>query len=151
MSLISLGNDDSIHEKLSFCRPLSNGEKNKKNFPLNALLSESWDTIVVAMLTGLGISKNVIDAIRESTEILFKDLRVVVHIMNPLEQSVLVIVWEMLQYPTSQAIFSSWFRVHRGSIGGVARLLRSAATYESALDNEDVKVRSTSFLSLTRL
>lgn len=128
---------------LSIYSPQSTIGNHTKDFPIAASLSSSWDTNILAMLTGLSVQKDVIDVVRESTDVLPKDRLqrlVVVPILNPLEKSVLVIVWELFQYSSSQSILCPWTKLHSGSIGGAIRLLRSAAIYEAALDNESAKV-----------
>jgi hypothetical protein len=135
------------HATLSIYSHQSTIGNHTKDFPISASLSSSWDTNILAMLIGLSIRRDLIDAVRESTDVLPKDRRVVVPILNPLENSVLVIVWEFFQYPSSQSILCPWTKLHSGSIGGVIRLLRSVAIYEAALDNKSAKVSAKHQLS----
>lgn len=111
-----------------------------KDFPDNVTFSDSWDHNITGMLTGLNVEQSIIDGLRISTHIPSKFL--VLPILKPLEKSVLVIVWELFCYPSSQSILSTWTNIQGGSVGGFVRLIRSAATYEADVHNVSIGVAS---------
>lgn len=137
-ALVSIRHQEQTSPSIGY--PQNTIGNHTRDFPVTASFLSSWDTSLAAMLTGLNVENSLMNELRVSTDLLPKDCRVVVPILKPLESSVLVIVWELFQYPSSLRIISPWTSLHSGSIGGFIRLLRSAAIYEADLDNESARV-----------